>query len=194
MTFPVTNEHPLLVVEALHRVLGVHCELTFSQYKYEPQSPFDERCSFAVSARSVNRCWLDGELARLKPEWDLAWHSVIRTSKGKTLHVPMIDFTTKSLKREELYLLRQILGKRTAGSLRFFRSGRSYHGYSTQLLGPKGWREFMGKLLLLNLPNRPPLIDARWVGHRIIAGYGSLRWSANSPHYLQIPRLYRTVA
>ena len=190
--FPNTSEHPILVVEELRRDLGCDCELTFSQYKYEPQSPFDERLRMTVSARSVDRCWLDREFSLLKPGWDLAWHSVVRTANGKTVHVPMIDFTTPWLDGEELYLIRLILGKHTAGSLRYFSSGRSYHGYSTRLLGPKAWREFMGRLLLLNLPSRPPLIDARWVGHRIIAGYGTLRWSANSTHYLQIPRLYRT--
>lgn len=194
MKLSVTSEHPLLIVERLRGILESHSELTFSQYKYEPQSPFDERCVFSTPVRVVDHFWLERQLARLKPGWDLAWHSTIRSPKGRTLHVPMIDFTTTRMGRGELYLLRQMLGSQCTGNLQFFSSGRSYHGYSTKLIGPKAWREFMGRLLLLNLPNCPPLIDARWVGHRIIAGYGSLRWSANSPHYLQVPRLHRTRA
>ena len=194
MTSPVTSEHQLLVVEKLREIWDANFELTFSQYKYEPQSPFDERFPFSVSARSVDRCWLNQELSRLRPGWDLAWHSVIRASNGRMLHVPMIDFTTPRLMREEMYLLKQMLDKQLMNRLVLFSSGRSYHGYSTKLLRPKEWREFMGRLLLLNMPKRPPLIDARWVGHRIIAGCGSLRWSANSPHYIQLPRLVRPVA
>ena len=194
MIFPDINEHPLSVVETIRHVLQGDCELTFSQYKYEPQSPFDERFPMTVSSRSVDERWLDRQLSDLKPGWDLAWHSVIRTTKRKTMHVPMIDFATPCLEREELRLLRHILGRQIACSLLYFSSGRSYHGYSTTLLGPKCWREFMGKLLLLNLPGRSPLVDVRWVGHRIIAGYGTLRWSANSEHYLQVPRSYRPVA
>ena len=191
MTLSVTCEHPLLVVGKLRDILDADFVLTFSQYKYEPQSPFDERYPFSISARSVNRCWLNKEIDRLKPGWDLAWHSVIRTSKGRTLHVPMIDFTTPRLKGDEMDLIRRMLNRRVTSHLILFSSGRSFHGYSTKLLRPKEWREFMGRLLLLNMPNRPPLIDARWVGHRIMAEYGSLRWSANSPHYIQVPRLVR---
>jgi hypothetical protein len=36
----------------------------------------------------------------------------------------------------------------------------------------------MGRLLLLNLPEKPCLVDTRWVGHRLIGGYAALRWSA----------------
>ena len=194
MTLSVACEHPILVVGKLRDILDTDFVLTFSQYKYEPQSPFDERYPFSISARSVNRCWLNRELAGLRSGWDLAWHSTIRTSKGRTLHVPMIDFTAPCLMGDEMGLIRRMLDRRVTSGLLLFSSGRSFHGYSTKLLRPKEWREFMGRLLLLNVPNRPPLIDARWVGHRIMAEYGSLRWSANSPHYLQIPRLVRPVA
>ena len=66
---------------------------------------------------------------------------------------------------------------------RFSNSGRSFHAYSLRLISPKEWREFMGRLLLLNLPGRSSFIDSRWVGHRLVAGYASLRWTANSEQY-----------
>ncbi|MGC1520222.1 MAG: hypothetical protein WA803_01670, partial [Steroidobacteraceae bacterium] len=79
-------------------------------------------------------------------------------------------------------------GNALTSSFLYFDSGRSFHAYGLQLISPGEWREFMAKLLLLNLPEGEHLIDARWVGHRLVAGYGALRWSANSDFYLQVPR------
>jgi hypothetical protein len=45
----------------------------------------------------------------------------------------------------------------------------------------------MGSLLLLNKPSGFKLIDERWVGHRIMAGYSALRWSCNTKQYKKMP-------
>jgi len=71
--------------------------------------------------------------------------------------------------------------------MEFFSSGRSFHGYSTYLLGPKDWREFNGRLLLVNNNTIGNVIDSRWIGHRMIAGYSSLRWSKNTEIHSQTP-------
>lgn len=45
----------------------------------------------------------------------------------------------------------------------------------------------MGHLLLINPRNGAEVVDTRWVGHRLIGGFGSLRWSNNSGQYLGLP-------
>lgn len=76
-------------------------------------------------------------------------------------------------------------------------SGRSFHVYSTTLLGPKDWFDFMGRLLLINPRGQKEIVDTCWIGHRLIGGFGSLRWSNNSGMYLgslsriSFPRIVR---
>ena len=104
----------------------------------------------------------------------------------------MIDFSTQSMSAKERDLVYQLVEKFIGARLRLYRSGRSFHGYATVLLSRRKWREFMGRLLLLNMPNSDAIVDSRWIGHRIMAGYASLRWTANSDHYSQIPSVVYT--
>lgn len=46
----------------------------------------------------------------------------------------------------------------------------------------------MGKLFLATQVGVPPTVDPRWVGHRLIAGYAALRWTKNTPHYVDTPK------
>jgi hypothetical protein len=43
--------------------------------------------------------------------------------------------------------------------------------------------------LLQNPPLEAEVVDTRWVAHRLLAGYGTLRWTANQPRYLKEPRV-----
>ena len=70
----------------------------------------------------------------------------------------------------------------------FFATGRSFHAYSLELLTPQAWNEFMGRLLLINPKRGSQIVDTRWVGHRIIGKYASLRWTNNSGSYLSLPK------
>ena len=51
------------------------------------------------------------------------------------------------------------------------------------------WIKFMGSLLLLNIPGKIKIVDSRWVGHRLLGGYASLRWSNNTRQYKRFPVL-----
>lgn len=99
----------------------------------------------------------------------------------------MVDFATRS--RAQLPKLNEYLGSKVADSMLWFDSGRSFHGYGATLVTATEWRQLMGRLLLANKPNLLPLIDPRWVGHRLIAGYSALRWSCNTSQYIQPPQL-----
>jgi hypothetical protein len=185
--------HPIQIVESLQAAGLSGGALTFSRYIYRPQSPFDERETFKVQMREIDVEWLEQEVANLSAGWELALNSTVETDRGRTLHIPMIDFSKSTIDSDDLLLMRRTLGASIAGGLVFFDSGRSFHAYGTKPLEPAEWRKFMGTLLLLNLPGADPLVDSRWVGHRLISGYSALRWSSNTSQYRQIPRRVSTL-
>ncbi|WP_423814486.1 hypothetical protein [Pseudomonas indica] len=120
---------------------------------------------------------------------ELALNSKVRASR-KVHHIPMIDFFTdiETLNKNK-QTLKNILPSKIYKNLEIYSSGNSLHGYSLTLISPKEWLDYMGRLLLTNLPNKPQLVDTRWIGHRLRAGYTSLRWSNNSKNYLASPTL-----
>jgi hypothetical protein len=120
------------------------------------------------------------------PGKELSLHSSIEIDSGETLHIPMIDMSTGSL--AQLEKVRPLLGDILFSTFSWFKSGRSYHGYGGTLIDQKEWTSQMGKLLLVNQIGMPPTVDPRWVGHRLIAGYSSLRWTNNTSHYIDTPK------
>jgi hypothetical protein len=180
--------HPLAVARALAERYGEGLRLTFSKYLYRPRTVFDEREAFECPAAIIDDDWLAHQKLELKPNWELALNSLVHDSRSRARHIPMIDFAVGAIGRDELLLMDRILGKTLTKDFVYYETGRSFHAYGLALISPSGWRTFMAKLLLLNLPDRPQLIDARWVGHRLLSGYSALRWTANNPQYLQTPR------
>jgi hypothetical protein len=180
------DDHPVQLISDLQeRWSGL--TLSFSHYVYRPQSPFDERRVFDLAAAEVTPDWLHSQLRLLPEGWDLALNSRIKDARARIHHLPMIDFAKRNVTTDDLVLMRSVLGGALCRTLVFYESGRSLHAYGMHLLEPGAWREFMGRLLLLNLPQQEPLIDTRWVGHRLVSGYAALRWSSNSAQYLRVP-------
>ncbi len=178
--------HPIDVVSILRNNYGDSLTLEFSRYAYKPQTIFDERTVFDVPISEVSSAWLEKEIGSLLPNWELAFNSRVKDWRGRTFHVPMIDFIGK-------YALGSysnfegVLGAHIAKRMMFFDSGRSFHSYAPMLIKPGEWVNFMGRLLLLNLPQGPLITDARWVGHRLMGGFSALRWSNHSGAYLRLP-------
>lgn len=163
--------------------------LEFSKYVYQPQSLMDKRTTFNIYSKDISAEWLDFQFSNLKLDEELALHSIIKVD-GKTFHIPMIDFNCS---KEHLELSRKcllkVLDRKVVEGLKFYSSGRSMHGYGSYILKPGEWQKFMGRILLANLPGFPIVVDTRWVGHRIISGYSSLRLSNNTGDYLSFPEL-----
>jgi hypothetical protein len=180
------HDHPIQLISEI-RERWPEASLSFSHYFYRPQSPFDERRVFEQKAAEVTPDWLHVQLQKLPDGWDIALNSSVKDARGRLHHLPMIDFTKRLLVSDDLILMRSILGISLYSRFVFFDSGRSLHAYGVQILSPGQWREFMGRLLLLNLPRAEPLIDNRWVGHRLVSGYSALRWSSNASHYVKQP-------
>lgn len=178
--------HPIDFIGPLLEKVGA--EFNFSKYIYTPDSLLDHRDCFCVSGEQVNRDWLNRSIESLRKDQELAIHSCVKIS-GRNYHIPMVDFSIDGdmhlsvFDRMSMYLPKSLML-----NMAFYNSGRSYHAYSTTLLSPKEWLEFMGRLLLINPRGGVDIIDTRWVGHRIIGGYGSLRWSNNSGLYKGYPQ------
>jgi hypothetical protein len=101
----------------------------------------------------------------------LAIYSMCQEKSGEVLHIPMMDFRLASGSAEgQLDLLRTALQGIRQNEGLIIDSGNSYHYYGLRLLPEGEWRWFMAGCLLLE-----PLVDVRYVSHRLLAGKASLR-------------------
>lgn len=133
----------------------------------------DESRGWIKVARSDMCSWLTRteEKCRVRGE-ALALYSRCQNTNMRELHIPMMDFRVKSgeANAHHLSLLSaalQRLGQRQGVLLD---SGNSYHYYGLELLTQSQWRRFMAACLLLD-----PLVDVRYIAHRMLAGKASLR-------------------
>jgi hypothetical protein len=125
-------------------------------------------------------------------EQEIAFNSVVYSAGRGVQHVPLVDF--QSTKRRDVERgAEALVAEYAAARAALFASGESFHLYLGVLLSRDEWLSFMGRLLLLNPPDSRPVTDARWVGRRLIGGYGALRLSAKTPRFAHFgaPRLVR---
>ncbi|WP_434735547.1 primase 1D-like protein [Candidatus Accumulibacter propinquus] len=185
----ISQNHPFHFLSSLFRKEGATCE--FSKYVYAPDSLLDEREIISVSSDDLTETWIESTLSSLRPDQELAIHSKVSMA-GRNWHIPLIDFSLeKDFSHDVFDRMCRYLPKSVMLNMAVYSSGRSFHAYSTTLLTPKEWYVFMGRLLLINQRDVGDVIDTRWVGHRLIGGYGSLRWSNNSGQYLGLPTKVR---
>jgi hypothetical protein len=182
----IKSTHPYFFLE---RLFSKHDSVFhLSRYVYSPDSLFDAREHLSLKGSELTVTLLDDLISNLGPDQELAIHSNVIGDDGRTRHIPMIDFSTSRLSGEQIDRIRRFLPPRVFSSSAFFESGRSFHAYSTNLLSPSEWAEFLGRLLLVNPRDSEAIIDSRWIGHRLIAGYCSLRLSNNTRNYLAEPK------
>lgn len=161
--------------------------LYFSYYEYIPQSLIDKRETFSLSAGDfLDQNTMEATLRRTPLGQELAIHSMIDVQSGQPMHIPMVDMSTGSV--AQLAKLRPFLGEELFQRFKWYKSGRSFHGYGRTLVTSSEWSALMGMLLLANQKGLAPTVDPRWVGHRLIAGYAALRWTKNTAHYINLPK------
>ncbi|WP_417657095.1 hypothetical protein [Pseudidiomarina aestuarii] len=188
---PNLNKHPIVWVDDFLRkslaygAIDHSFQMEFSRYRYAPQTLEDSRTEFRLPIDSFRESLIIEYLANLHSTEELALHSKI-TGFGVELHIPMVDFGYKGEDPSKSDVL-QSFCKYWRMDLAIYSSGRSYHGYGNRLLGKQEWVKFMGSLLLLNIPGKNKFIDERWIGHRLLGGYASLRWSNNTSQYKKYP-------
>lgn len=182
-----SRHHPISIVKFLQKKYGNSLILTFSRYSYVPRSKNDYRRSFQLSISKLTDARLSYWLGLLKRNREIALHSNVEMN-SRTFHIPMIDFLGRP-KDNEIHALCKFayVPSKIVRTLYLFDSGRSFHGYSTTLLSVDEWRDFMAGLLLANLPEAAPIVDWRWIGHRLRSDFASLRWSCNSKNYVKVP-------
>ena len=167
--------------------------MPFSYYEYTPQTVEDKRSNFIMPVEQ----FLDGaEVYRVMQGAgkgrEFAVHSDLLMRTGQRRHLIMVDMSTSA--RAHLEKLRSFLGDNIFQRIAWYASGRSFHGYGELLLERDEWVRFMGLLLLANQPRLEPTVDPRWIGHRLLAGYASLRWTCNTSYYLKQPRSIEVLA
>ncbi|OGU68693.1 MAG: hypothetical protein A2499_16595 [Stygiobacter sp. RIFOXYC12_FULL_38_8] len=182
------NNHPIeLFFSKILPQLPSEAELSFSAYTYKPQSIIELRETKKFLVREIDITLIENLFASLDKNQEFAINSAIKFPDGNIKHIPMIDFLTGSIKTVRS-IMPLIIQYPIIENMYIYDSGSSYHGYSTYLIDEKSWVKYMGLLLLLNLPGKEPIIDYRWIGHRLNAGYGTLRWTSNSKKHLHEPR------
>ena len=160
--------------------------VSFSYYSYIPQTVADSRTVWQVPASEFLDCdYVENMLASTPKGHELAIHSDVLLNNGERQHLVMVDMATSS--KAHLEKLRTFLGDNFFQRMAWFDSGRSFHGYGADLLTQQRWVQFMGLLLLANKPRMESTVDPRWIGHRLMAGYATLRWTKNTSHYLVYP-------
>lgn len=183
---PKPARHPLqFVCELVGKLELGNAKLHYSIYAPELHTITDNRSEYSISGSELKTAWLDDMLSKLAPNEELAFHSLV-TLNGKKSHIPMIDFGGRHDEIKNLSVVKEFL-KYWNLELEVYSSGRSYHGYGDRLFTEKEWIKFMGSILLLNIPGKVKIIDTRWVGHRLLGGYSSLRWSNNTRNYKRYP-------
>lgn len=158
----------------------------FSFYRYVPDTPADERRVVHVAGGigGMERCL--ALLDDILPGEELAMHSKVLVD-GAAFHIPMIDLACSELGSCGMERLRKFIPSAIMDGMRFFRTGRSFHAYGSELIPADQIHPFWGRALLANPVDGPPVVDARWIGHRMVSGYGSLRLSARQDRSLLAP-------
>lgn len=182
----IPESHPYWHVRSVVERRPDITSLSFSYYKYRPQSLVDERTTWRVSVSEfLDPDSIERFIGSAPPEEELALHSELEMHCGELMHLVMVDMSTAA--RAHLDKLRSFLGDTFFHQIAWYASGRSFHGYGEGVLTKCEWVQFMGLLLLSNKPRLDPIVDPRWIGHRLLAGYSALRWTKNTSHYLALP-------
>lgn len=180
--------HPLNWLESFLMSSGFKDDNTFihfSRYTHTPKQMFDQREFLSFPSSRLSKEFLIEQLEMLRSDQELALHSKVNTSKG-IYHIPMADLGVKDFTQYDRGVLKKFMDF-VGYDFNIYDSGRSFHMYGNKMIEPWQWHQFMGAILLLNEPSGKRIIDARWVGHRLIAGYGALRLSLNTNQYKSYP-------
>ncbi len=183
-------DHPYWHVRDVLMEARAVSRVTLSMYKYKAREISDKRIVRALSFREFCDTETVLRIMRGVPSGqELAFHGTVAMSDGRIEYLPMVDMATaKQGKLDRVAQVGHLLNSTLMQKFLWFDSGRSFHGYGSSLISELHWHKLMGLLLLVNAPGMEPVVDPRWIGHRLLGGYSTLRWTCNSEHYLQVPK------
>jgi hypothetical protein len=112
-------------------------------------------------------------IAALRPSEVLGICSRVELQDGTVAHIPMLDFRcdAETTPMDEVLSLLRALGESRGIVLS---SGRSFHYYGLRPLSECAWRAFTSRALLA-----APIVDSRYVAHRLLEGMATLRLTAS---------------
>jgi hypothetical protein len=172
------SQHPIHFVINFSKSLPNNALLTFDIYEYIPQSVIDNRTSFNMKSEDISEEWLKNILDGLPSNKEICLNSKVIIG-DVVLHIPMIDFATEDM--TDIRVVEKLLPVEPT----YYESGRSFHAYFPTLINDEQWTKFMGGLLLFN--DAKNIVDDRWIGHRLMGQFSSLRWSCNTKQYKKFP-------
>jgi hypothetical protein len=124
-----------------------------------------------------------------EPEETWAICSTVKQANSE-MRLPLLDFRVEAQcpgtdrETRTLATLAAALKAIKAPSGALLNSGGSYHYYSFDPLSIEAWYRFMHQSLLLE-----PLVDVRYIAHRLESGRATLRISSLPPHKPQEPHV-----
>jgi hypothetical protein len=142
------------------------------------KSPDEYHVDILQSEVSIKK--VDSIVRELKEGFSLALSSKVQLKNGEFAHIPMMDFRCPPSLRNGVVVKKALnaMGEE-AGFL--IDSGRSYHFYGIRLLTQEEWVKFLAMGILFS-----PIIDARYIAHRLADGACRLRvWTG--PHKPSTP-------
>lgn len=167
-------------------ILSLDVDISFHFSKYIDDETSPQRVIIEVKKENLHPEKLEEMINELRHNEELSILSLIKID-GNILHLPMVDFLSKKRSTKSIEVANDIA---LFWKMRFdiYDSGRSIHAYGTKLLNTAQWISFMGSLLLLNDKSGEKVVDTRWVGHRLMSGFASLRVTNNSGKHKSAPK------
>jgi hypothetical protein len=122
-----------------------------------------------VARTEITTSTIDSLVEGLKPGFVLALSSKVELIDGASAHIPMMDFRCAPGDKNAMIVKNALAAM---GEIHGFlvNSGRSYHYYGLRLLSADTWAKFLAMAILFT-----PVVDARYVAHRLADGACRLR-------------------
>jgi hypothetical protein len=169
----------LSVIKCIAHENKTLAKIHLAEYHYVPRMASQKGRlkirELSISGKSDLRAILSGVGDNLDTNWQLGLMSLARKRSGQSCHIPQIDFVCEKTS-ENIAAIKACLKQNTYTETGWLvDSGNSFHFYGRKLLAPSDWQAFMGQCLLFNERGKYPIIDWRWLGYSLIAGYSTLR-------------------
>lgn len=168
--------------------------LEFSKYIYKERGVTMRREFIYLNFKDMDKEYI--KKFPLNEEEELALDSRVKIGNDD-FHLPLIDFKVgKEYFDDVIEVCEKIksyleeLNKPEDIEYSLFDSGHSFHGYFNTLISQNDWYDFLGYLILQygNNSSISEIIDVRWIGHSLRAGFCALRLSKNTAHYKKEPQ------
>jgi hypothetical protein len=108
--------------------------------------------------------------------------SRVKCFGGKYKHIPMMNFHLEDVSLDVVKKSLKYILPTTRGVI--LESGRFFHYYGASLLSENEWRKFMAEFLMPCV-----LVSPRYIGHRLYAGYCSLRLTTDITYKTKVPEV-----